>query len=130
MVAGRQGSGRSTGRTLKGARTAEIDTEVHETVFEAATAFTNVRRIQILRLLTSRESVTVRMLTEELRMSEPAVGRHMDKLMRRGYVEAGPAGRFLTYELAPGFKTPIPARMFEIVRAQWRTTEIRRSRTP
>ena len=118
---------RAPGRTLKHCRLrevcndspAQIERAVHEVVFDAATAFTNVRRIQILRRLASRDAVTAQVLSQELSMSEAAVSRHTCKLARRGYVAVCPAGRGQAYTLAPKFKTPLHERLFDIVRSQW-----------
>ena len=118
---------RTPARTLKHCRLREVcnaeptqaERALHDVVFDAATAFTNVRRIQILRRLASRDAVTARTLSQELSMSEAAVCRHTSKLARRGYVDAGPAGRGLAYTLAPKFKTPVHERLFDIVRSQW-----------
>jgi len=98
--------------------------ELCRTIFEAATAFTNVRRLQILRRLAGGEGVPVRTLTSELRLSESAASRHLAKLTRRGYVEVAHAGRCLTYRRAPEFKTPVHEKLFEIVRAEWVTKEL------
>ena len=96
-----------------------MEARLHAIAFEAGTAFTNVRRIPILRRLTKGEAVTVRTLTKERSMSPPAVGRHTDKLISRGYVVSCSVGRSLCYRLAPGFKAAIHGKMFEIVCAQW-----------
>ena len=88
-------------------------------VFEAATAFANVRRLQILRWLVDGGEAQVDALTEKLRMSESAATRHMAKLSRRGYVRASRVGRELVYRLAPRSKTPIHTTLFRIVRSEW-----------
>ena len=96
------------------------DSQLHAAVFEAATAFTDLRRIQILRLLTTRGEATVSDLVTELSMSEDAVSRHTTKLRRRGYLEARRAGgRTLAFRLAWEAKSPIHQRLFEIVRDTW-----------
>ena len=96
-----------------------VEAQLHELVFEAVTAFTDVRRLQILHRLAQGGAVPLRTLKEELSMSSPALHRHMTKLSRRGYVEASPAGRSLTYRLASQPKTPIHGRLLEIVRSRW-----------
>ena len=92
---------------------------VAELVFEAATAFTNVRRLQILRRLTEEGQAGAAALTEELHMSEQAVGRHMAKLVRRGYVVAGRDGRMLVHRLADRPKSPIHRELARIVVSTW-----------
>ena len=94
---------------------------MHDIVFEAATAFTDVRRLQILRRLTRGDVVTVDILMAELSMSDAAVSRHTTKLIRRGYVAADAAGRAFAYRLASQCKTAIHARFFEIVGQTWRS---------
>lgn len=93
--------------------------EVHRGIFEAATAFTNPRRIQVLRRLATGKAATVPALSRELRMSEHAVHRHVTKLIRRGYVLACREGDILAYRLAPKPKTPLHARLYDAVRSHW-----------
>jgi DNA-binding transcriptional ArsR family regulator len=88
-------------------------------VFEAATAFTNVRRLQILRRLRPGEVMDVVTLSAGLRMSPPAVSRHMGKLIRRGYVVMTKSGRVMGYKLATRGKSPVHTRFFALVRAEW-----------
>ena len=102
----------------------DAQAELQRTIFEAATAFTNVRRLRILRRLAGGEAVTIRTLTGELRLSEAAAGRHLAKLVRRGYVDPVRAGRYLTYRLARRFKTPVHGRLFEIVCGEWARKEL------
>jgi len=106
-------------RGLRGLRPADVEAELHNIVFGASTAFTNVRRLQTLRRLTRGDTVAVPTLTRELSMSGSAVSRHTDKLIRRGYVEIARVKGCAGYRLASKFKTPIHAEMFEIVRSQW-----------
>ena len=89
-------------------------------VFDAATAFANVRRLQILKHLADSGPADVATLRRELHMSATAVGRHTAKLMRRGYVSATHTGRLLRYQLTREFKTPLHAALLGIIRAQWR----------
>jgi len=104
---------------LRNSSSAAAHSEVHRLLFEAATAFANLRRLQILRLLGKRDDATVETVIRELKMSESAVCRHMDKLIRRGYVEASRKGYFLAYRLASEFKTPLHGKLLAIVRATW-----------
>jgi DNA-binding transcriptional ArsR family regulator len=93
---------------------------LHRTIFEAATAFTDLRRLQILRHLAGRGGSTAEQIQAALSISPQAVTRHMTKLIRRGYVQARRStGRTLVYELSPTAKTPVHSRMLEIVRAVW-----------
>ena len=103
-----------------GLSAAEQEAQLHRVLFEAATAFTNVRRLQILRRLVRGDVVNVETLTRELSMSESAVSRHTAKLIRRGYVQVAVTGRLLAYRLASAFRTPVHARLFEIVRGAWK----------
>lgn len=97
----------------------DAEAQLHEVIFEAATAFTNVRRLQILRRLASGDAVAVQALSQELSMSESALSRHTTKLMRRGYLSTDQTGRFLAYRLARRFKSRIHADLFKSVAAEW-----------
>ena len=103
-------------------RPPEAETLLHGLIFEVATAFTDLRRLQILRRLKDNGEAEARTLMAELHMSDAAVSRHIDKLVRRGYVEVGRAGRRLVCRLASDMKTPIHERLFEIVRSKWAGT--------
>jgi len=59
---------------------------VFDVIFDAATAFGNVRRLQILRLLMQRGACSASSVVHELKISPAACCRHLDKLVRRGYV--------------------------------------------
>jgi DNA-binding transcriptional ArsR family regulator len=97
---------------------------LHTVIFEAATAFTDLRRLQILRCLETHGQATVEELVTQLKMSGFAVSRHTAKLRRRGFLVAQRTGRnVLVFRLAGGAKTPIHERMLEIVRATWRGKE-------
>ena len=97
----------------------EAQCRVHELIFEAATAFTDLRRLQILRHLAAAGEAAAETLCKELSMSGWAVRRHTHKLLRRAYLSTRSAGRLPFYRLAAKFKTPIHARLFEIIRATW-----------
>ena len=98
---------------------------LHRIIFEAATAFTDLRRLQLLRYLGRHQSADAQDLEESLSMSPQALSRHMCKLARRGYVQTQPMGRAVMYRPKRDAKTPIHRRLFEIVRATWE----QRSRT-
>jgi DNA-binding transcriptional ArsR family regulator len=97
----------------------EAESALHGAIFEAATAFGHLRRLQILRRLAHGGATTTERIMEELRMSDAAASRHLDKLARRGYVQVTRTGRSVTYALAGSSKTPLHAQLFEIVRATW-----------
>jgi len=107
----------------------EIDRRLFDVIFEAATAFTDLRRLQILRWLTVHERATADEFRDELKMSEFAVSRHISKLKRRGYVFADVSGRRHEYRLASKFKTPVHGQMWRIVREVWEE-RLRTSRSP
>lgn len=106
-------------REVRNLSSREIDCRLFDVIFEAATAFTDLRRLQILRWLTVHEEATVERFQKELKMSEFAVGRHISKLRRRGYVLADGSGRRREYRLASRFKTPVHGKMWRIVRDVW-----------
>lgn len=94
---------------------------LHEIIFDAATAFTNHRRLQILRRLTQGVAAAEG-FTEQLRMSDRALRRHSAKLIRRGYVAVCRVDGGLGYRLAPKAKTPVHSKLFKIIRAEWHKT--------
>ena len=103
----------------------EPQAALHRVLFEAATAFTDLRRLQLLRYLGLHPSATAQDLEKALSMSPQALRRHMRKLARRGYVQTQPVARAVVYHLQQDAKTPIHRRLFDIVRAAWE----QRSRT-
>lgn len=100
---------------------------LHKTIFEALTAFTNVRRLQLLRLLRSEGAVSNLEICKTLSMSFPAASRHLEKLIRRGYLTREISNQHRTYRLAKKFKTSIHASFFGIVRREWDKATARRS---
>jgi predicted ArsR family transcriptional regulator len=102
---------------------------LHATLFEAVTAFDNVRRLQMLRLLAERQTMDADAFAKTLSMSHSAVARHTSKLVRRGYVQCQRHGRTLTYCLAPEPKTPIHAELWRIVASQWQASASQPSRS-
>jgi DNA-binding transcriptional ArsR family regulator len=107
----------------KTADPSDPDAELHTMLIDAATALTNVRRVQILRRLCGAEVLAVETLSRDLGVSASAVSRHTSKLIRRGYVNGKRAGRFLEYRLADSFKTPWHARLLQILRQEWEKPE-------
>lgn len=92
-----------------------VDAEVTralDVVFDAVTAFSNVRRLQILRLLQRRGVCNAAEIKAELSMSSSAASRHLDKLTRRGYVCGRGRG---AWEVSPGDKTPFHGKLGEVV---------------
>lgn len=104
---------------------------LHETIFEIATAFTDLRRLQILRYLQTHGPATPNELADELSMSVHAVSRHTTKLRRRGLITSQSRdGRSLMYTLCVDLKTPIHEQMWEIVQATWLERSSRTSGSP
>lgn len=93
----------------------DAETALHELIVEAVTAFTHLRRLQILWRLLEGDAVSPQSLCEELHMSEPAVSRHTGKLLRRGYLERSRQGRLVRYRLSPECKTPLHAELLSII---------------
>jgi len=92
---------------------------MHRHAFDAATAFTHPRRLQILRSLAAGKPLTVSTLTRDLKMSAAALGRHLAKLIRRGYVRSLPPLRGGAYELVSEGKTRLHGSLLAIVRTHW-----------
>jgi len=105
----------------------EAQTRVHQLVFESATAFTDLRRLQILRHLAGGREAAAEALCKDLSMSVAAVSRQTQKLIRRGYLSARRDGLRAFYRLSPKFKTPVHARLFGIVRSTWAERPFRTS---
>ena len=88
-------------------------------VFDAATAFTHLRRLQILRRLAGGKVVDALVLSRELRMSPAAVSRYVAKLVRRGYASASARGRRFLCQAAQKAKTPLHTSLLGIVASHW-----------
>jgi hypothetical protein len=74
-----------------------------DVIFDAATAFSNVRRLQLLRFPAERGPSLEASIVGELKMSPAACRRHTDKLLRRGLVRRqGGTG----WALSDGARTP------------------------
>ena len=107
-------------RVTTGLPQSKAEELVSRTIFDAATAFTNVRRLQIMRWLHSNGEATTTLLTQELSMSDRALGRHLAKLARRGYILSARAdGRLLAHRPTTTAKTPAHASLLAIVRSEW-----------
>jgi DNA-binding transcriptional ArsR family regulator len=92
---------------------------LHRVVFEATTAFTDLRRLQLLRYVGRRQGVDAQELGASLSMSPQAMSRHLRKLVRRGYLQAERLGHRVVYKPGRSYKTPIHRRLFEIIEATW-----------
>jgi DNA-binding transcriptional ArsR family regulator len=96
--------------------------ELHSVIFEAATAFTDLRRLQVLEYLASHDQATGEELATQLKMSDYAVCRQTMKLRRRALLSTRRTGRSgLVFQLATRPKTPVHGRMLEIVRSSLKT---------
>ena len=98
---------------------AKPEEALHQVVFEAATAFTDLRRLQSLRYLGRPNRADTQDLEKSLSMSLPAVRRHVSKLTRRGYIQSQRDGHGVVYRPVREFKTAHHRRLFEIVWAAW-----------
>jgi DNA-binding transcriptional ArsR family regulator len=104
---------------------AEAVARLHRTVFEAATAFTDLRRVQILRRLMAGGRGTADDLVDALHLSPQALSRHMLKLIRRGYVRARRgANRALIYEATPRGRTPVHGQMLRLFQRAWEPSSL------
>jgi DNA-binding transcriptional ArsR family regulator len=103
------------------------DGDLHQQIYEAATAFTDLRRVQLLRQLDRQKSVSAPDLITSLCLSPQALGRHMGKLMRRGYVRAERRGHMLVYALATTAQTPVHRRLFDLMKTAWAQPRFRTS---
>jgi len=104
---------------LRNSSSDKLTRRLHEVVFDAATAFTDLRRLQILRYLARRAETTPETFCSTLKMSPWAVIRHTDKLVRRGYLTRAEGEGAERYRLAREFKTPIHTRLWKIVQGTW-----------
>jgi len=90
---------------------------LHDVVFDAATAFTDLRRLQILQHLQTHPQATAQELISQLKMSGYAASRQTAKLRRRGFLASQRiGGKQLSFRLSREFKTAVHAQMLEIVR--------------
>jgi len=87
-----------------------------DVVFDAATAFANVRRLQLLRFLHGHGAGSVGTLRAQLSMSPQACWRHLDKLRRRGYVRSHGRG---AWSLSRKASTRFHSALFAEVTRTW-----------
>ena len=73
-----------------------------DVVFDAATAFGNVRRLQLVRLILRSGPCRAERIAGEFRMSHEACERHTDKLRRRGVIKRSAKG----WEMSKTSRTP------------------------
>lgn len=115
--------GQGSDRANRAPGSARVPTSVQEQcqrlVFDAATAFTDLRRLQILRRLADGKAADALGLGRELRMSHDAATRHISKLVRRGYVCVSRSGQGVVCQMAAKARTPAHARLLDIVAASW-----------
>jgi DNA-binding MarR family transcriptional regulator len=98
---------------------ASAEAELVGLIFAIATAFTNVRRVQVLREISQGAAVTIAELTDRLHLSEAAASRHLCKLMRRGFVTAVESRWPRAYQLAKRCRTPLHSEFLQMVRNGW-----------
>jgi DNA-binding transcriptional ArsR family regulator len=117
-------------REVRNSPDGDAEGVLRQVIFDAATAFTDVRRIQIVRHLFLKGASSMETLCDDLKMSIPAACRQTDKLVRRGYVLTQSRGLDATFSIAKEFKTRVHAELWEIVRESWKEKELRTSRSP
>lgn len=94
-------------------------------IFEIATAFANVRRLQLLRTLLSVKPALGPQLTHQVHMSPAALIRHGRKLVRRGYMITQRQGMEVYYTLTPVSKSQLHAQFWAMVQAEWKRNGFR-----
>ena len=118
---------RRCGRLDRRRRRSRPTAEIHARVFDAATAFTDVRRLELLRFLRRTEQASATTLCQQLRMSRWALDRHTAKLIRRCYLVSEATDEDVIYRLAGSFKTTVHERLWKIVCAAWDRAQLRTS---
>jgi DNA-binding MarR family transcriptional regulator len=114
-------------REVRNISAAQAQAHLHRVLFDAATAFTDLRRLQILRWVAVHGEASLETLCGELKMSVWAAGRQTDKLVRRGYLCRSGRDGETVFRLAPRFKTPLHAALWKIVQASWAANRLRTS---
>lgn len=104
--------------------------ELRRLLFRIATAFTDVRRVQLLLLLASGKPMAAETICKQLHMSVWALLRHADKLIRRGYLTAQTTNDITSYQLAQNFPTTLHASAWKIIERSLRKASLRTSRSP
>ena len=85
---------------------------VLDVIFDATTAFSNVRRLQIVRFLLDKGMCSPGEIRRELSMSANAASRHLAKLERRGYLRREGVGG---WALDRTGRTPFHAKLLAMV---------------
>ena len=88
-----------------------------DVIFDAATAFGNVRRLQLIRLILRSGPCSEDRIVTELRMSPAACRRHTDKLSRRGVLSRRGSKSWV---LSRSRRTPFHAALMSLVVARLR----------
>ena len=97
-----------------------------DVLFDAATSFGNVRRLQLVRLLAQQGPCLEGQIVAQLKMSSIACRRHIDKLSRRGVVHRqGGDG----WRLSKSQRTPVHAALAKLV-LRWLDRPLRSFETP
>jgi DNA-binding MarR family transcriptional regulator len=103
----------STGTRDAGSRSVE---NMRQLIFNAATAFTHLRRVQILRHLEACGKSDSGTMTAQLKMSPSALSRHCAKLARRGILVVEPSEHGWECRLAGNSKTRVHQELLEMIR--------------
>jgi DNA-binding transcriptional ArsR family regulator len=90
-----------------------------DTVFNAATGFTNLRRLQILRHIKRNGHGDIESLSVALKMSPSAASRHLSKLENRAMVTAERNGAILHFRLPDTWKSPLHKELWSMIASQW-----------
>lgn len=97
---------------------------VERVIFNVATGFTNLRRLQILRHLQRNGNADLEILSMTLKMSPAAASRHVSKLERRGMVLAARQDSRLALRLTTDWKSPLHRDYWEMVSALWQKEKL------
>jgi DNA-binding transcriptional ArsR family regulator len=111
--------------SLRSTTDASAEPKLHNLLFEVATAFTNARRLHLLRSLAQTGPVAATELEATLKMSRAALNRHGRKLARRGYLTVSCSSAGVHYGLAATSKTSVHAQYLALVRTEWKRQALR-----
>lgn len=87
-----------------------------DVIFDAASAFANIRRLQILQRLIAGEGLTLVDIQRQLHMSNAAATRHVQKLRRRGYVCRGEDEHTLGLVLCKSFSSQFHEALLSVIK--------------
>jgi DNA-binding MarR family transcriptional regulator len=96
------------------------DEHTRKLIFNAATAFTHLRRVQILRHLEAHGESDSETMTGQLKMSPAALSRHCAKLSRRGVIISRESPDGWRCRLAENLVTPVHRELIGIIRSSAR----------